>query len=119
MALEEHMAMNPMNRAKLRELIGCALSIGNRGHEGDTQYLKAGVHHQDIYPKNLLVRGKSERLVWSDFDVATIFADSGADDILTNLIALMRSCLVIASFPASKCICTFMLFPLWSESSLD
>ncbi|KOS48572.1 hypothetical protein ACN38_g467 [Penicillium nordicum] len=37
---------------------------------------KAGVHHQDIYPKNiLLVRGNPDRLLWIDFDVATTFTD--------------------------------------------
>ncbi|KAJ9481908.1 hypothetical protein VN97_g11543 [Penicillium thymicola] len=37
---------------------------------------KAGVHHQDIYPGNiLLVRGNPDRLVWIDFDIATTFTD--------------------------------------------
>ncbi|KAJ5680153.1 hypothetical protein N7536_011292 [Penicillium majusculum] len=37
---------------------------------------KAGVHHRDIHPKNiLLVRGSPYRVVWIDFDVATTFTD--------------------------------------------
>ncbi|EIT75419.1 hypothetical protein AO1008_08278 [Aspergillus oryzae 100-8] len=40
--------------------------------EGMKEIHKAGVHHQDIYPRNiLLVRGNPDRLVWSDFDVFT------------------------------------------------
>ncbi|KKZ61624.1 hypothetical protein EMCG_03870 [[Emmonsia] crescens] len=39
---------------------------------------RASVHHQDIYPKNLLlVHGNPNRLVWIDFDVATTFTDFG------------------------------------------
>lgn len=44
--------------------------------EGMKEIHKAGVHHRDIHPKNiLLVRGNPERLVWIDFDVATTFTD--------------------------------------------
>lgn len=44
--------------------------------EGMKEIHKAGVHHQDIYPKNiLLVRGNPDRLLWIDFDVATTFTD--------------------------------------------
>ena len=44
--------------------------------EGMKEIHKAGVHHQDIYPKNiLLVRGNPDRLVWIDFDFATTFTD--------------------------------------------
>ncbi|KAL4936944.1 hypothetical protein BDV06DRAFT_232917 [Aspergillus oleicola] len=43
---------------------------------------KAGVHHQDIYPKNiLLVPGDPDRLVWVDFDVATTFDEPGPQQI--------------------------------------
>lgn len=45
---------------------------------------RAGVHHQDIYPKNLLlVRGNSDRprLVWIDFDAAKTFADFGPEQL--------------------------------------
>ncbi|KAI9044844.1 transcription factor domain protein [Aspergillus affinis] len=45
--------------------------------EGMKEIHRAGVHHQDIYPKNLLVHGDSDRLVWIDFDVATTFAGFG------------------------------------------
>lgn len=44
--------------------------------EGMHEIHRAGVHHRDIYPKNLLlVRGNPDRLVWIDFDVATTFTD--------------------------------------------
>lgn len=43
---------------------------------------RAGVHHRDIYPKNLLlVRGNPDRLVWIDFDVATTFTDFGSEQL--------------------------------------
>ncbi|KAJ5472256.1 hypothetical protein N7530_006257 [Penicillium desertorum] len=43
---------------------------------------KAGVHHRDIYPRNLLlVRGNADRLVWTDFDVATTFTDPGPKEL--------------------------------------
>ncbi|KAJ5844124.1 serine/threonine protein kinase [Penicillium rubens] len=43
---------------------------------------RAGVHHRDIYPKNLLlVRGNPDRLVWIDFDVATTFTDFGPEQL--------------------------------------
>lgn len=43
---------------------------------------RAGVHHRDIYPKNLLlVRGNPDRLVWIDFDVATTFTDFGPQQL--------------------------------------
>lgn len=42
------------------------------------QIHNAHVHHQDIYPKNiLLVPGTPERVVWIDFDVATTFSNVG------------------------------------------
>lgn len=42
------------------------------------QIHKALVHHQDIYPKNVLVvPGQPERVVWIDFDVATTFSSMG------------------------------------------
>lgn len=46
--------------------------------EGMKQIHNAHVHHQDIYPKNLLlVPGEPERVVWIDFDIATTFARMG------------------------------------------
>ncbi|KAJ5355465.1 uncharacterized protein N7496_012677 [Penicillium cataractarum] len=46
--------------------------------EGMEEIHRAGVHHQDIYPKNLLlVHGNPDRLVWIDFDVATTFCRVG------------------------------------------
>ncbi|KAB8274581.1 hypothetical protein BDV30DRAFT_225746 [Aspergillus minisclerotigenes] len=49
--------------------------------EGMKEIHKAGVHHRDIYPRNiLLVRGNPDRLVWSDFDVATTFTDLGPEE---------------------------------------
>ncbi|KAJ5184129.1 serine/threonine protein kinase [Penicillium capsulatum] len=43
---------------------------------------RAGVHHQDVYPKNLLlVHGNPDRLVWIDFDVATTFTDLGPQQL--------------------------------------
>ncbi|KAL2825165.1 serine/threonine protein kinase [Aspergillus cavernicola] len=44
--------------------------------EGMKDIHKAGVVHEDVYPKDI-VRGKPDRLVWIDFDVATTFADFG------------------------------------------
>ncbi|KAL3478680.1 hypothetical protein BJX99DRAFT_224143 [Aspergillus californicus] len=44
--------------------------------EGMKEIHKAGVVHEDIYPKNLLLvrgDGESDKLVWIDFDVATTF----------------------------------------------
>ncbi|PKY07326.1 serine/threonine protein kinase [Aspergillus campestris IBT 28561] len=50
--------------------------------EGMQEIHRAGVHHQDIYPKNLLlVRGNPDRLVWIDFDVATTFTDCGPEQL--------------------------------------
>ncbi|KAJ5593234.1 hypothetical protein N7537_010138 [Penicillium hordei] len=44
--------------------------------EGMKEIHEAGVHHQDIHPKNIpLVRGNPDRLAWIDFDVATTFTD--------------------------------------------
>ncbi|CAG8946999.1 unnamed protein product [Penicillium salamii] len=43
---------------------------------------RAGVYHKDIYPRNLfLVCGDPDRLVWIDFDVATIFIDFGPEQL--------------------------------------
>ncbi|KAJ6014014.1 kinase-like domain-containing protein [Penicillium herquei] len=48
--------------------------------EGMKEIHSAGVHHRDIYPKNLLlVHGNTDRLVWIDFDVATTFTDFGTE----------------------------------------
>ncbi|KAJ5570237.1 uncharacterized protein N7459_009667 [Penicillium hispanicum] len=48
--------------------------------EGMKEIHKAGVHHRDVYPKNvLLVRGTPDKLVWIDFDVATTFDDCGPE----------------------------------------
>ncbi|XRM48738.1 hypothetical protein ABZX51_011652 [Aspergillus tubingensis] len=53
--------------------------------EGMHEIHRAGVHHHDIYPKNLLlVRGEKknlDRLVWNDFDVATTFTDFGPEQL--------------------------------------
>ena len=50
--------------------------------KGMQEIHRAGVHHQDIYPKNLLlVRGNPNRLVWIDFDVATTFTDFGPEQL--------------------------------------
>ncbi|KAE8341957.1 hypothetical protein BDV24DRAFT_174089 [Aspergillus arachidicola] len=49
--------------------------------DGMKQIHKAHVHHQDIYPKNILfVPGTPERLVWVDFGVATTFSSLGPDE---------------------------------------
>ena len=49
--------------------------------DGMKQVHNAHVHHQDIYPKNLLlVPGTPERVVWVDFDVATTFSSVGPDE---------------------------------------
>lgn len=61
--------------------------------EGMKEIHKAGVHHQDIYPRNiLLVRGNPDRLVWSDFDVATTFTDLGPEEqaLCDHEIALVK-----------------------------
>ncbi|CAG8014920.1 unnamed protein product [Penicillium salamii] len=52
--------------------------------EGMKEIHKAGVHHRDIYPRNILVvREDSEkpRLVWIDFDVATTFTNFGPEQL--------------------------------------
>ncbi|KAJ5177864.1 uncharacterized protein N7500_000563, partial [Penicillium coprophilum] len=50
--------------------------------EGMKEIHRAGVHHRDIYPKNLLlVRGTPDRLVWIDFDVATTFTNLGPEEL--------------------------------------
>ena len=42
--------------------------------DGFREIHNALVHHQDVYPKNvLLVPGDPERTLWIDFDVATAF----------------------------------------------
>ncbi|KAL2816097.1 hypothetical protein BJX63DRAFT_420098 [Aspergillus granulosus] len=49
--------------------------------DGMKQIHKAHVHHQDIYPKNILfVPATPERVVWVDFDVATTFSSVGPDE---------------------------------------
>ncbi|KAK9236648.1 hypothetical protein V1525DRAFT_406436 [Lipomyces kononenkoae] len=46
--------------------------------DGIKQIHGAHVHHQDIYPRNILiVPGDPERVVWIDFDVATTFTSMG------------------------------------------
>lgn len=43
--------------------------------DGIQEIHKALVHHQDVYPRNiLLVPGDPERTLWIDFDVATAFS---------------------------------------------
>lgn len=50
--------------------------------EGMKEIHRAGVHHQDIYPKNILVvHGNPDRLVWIDFDVATTFTEFGPEQL--------------------------------------
>ncbi|KAJ5719070.1 hypothetical protein N7493_007525 [Penicillium malachiteum] len=50
--------------------------------DGLKEIHKAGVHHRDIYPKNLLlVRGTPDRLVWIDFDVSTTFTDDDPEGL--------------------------------------
>ncbi|KAJ5273300.1 serine/threonine protein kinase [Penicillium angulare] len=52
--------------------------------EGIEEIHKAGVHHQDVYHKNiLLVRGNPGpgRLVWIDFEVATTFDEFGSKEL--------------------------------------
>ncbi|OGM49942.1 hypothetical protein ABOM_001613 [Aspergillus bombycis] len=52
----------------------------NRAIEGMKEIHSAGVHHRDIYPKNLLlVHGNTDRLVWIDFDVAMTFTNFGPE----------------------------------------
>ncbi|KAB8204238.1 Lipopolysaccharide kinase Kdo/WaaP family protein [Aspergillus parasiticus SU-1] len=56
-------------------------TLYSQATEGIKEIHKAGVHHQDIYPRNiLLVRGNPDRLVWTDFDVATTFTDLGPEE---------------------------------------
>lgn len=40
----------------------------------------AHIHHRDIYPKNILVAGDEERMVWVDSDVAMTFTTAGPDE---------------------------------------
>ncbi|KAJ5697247.1 serine/threonine protein kinase [Penicillium malachiteum] len=57
-------------------------SLFTQAIEGLKEIHKAGVHHRDIYPKNLLfVRGTPDRLVWIDFDVSTTFTDDDPDGL--------------------------------------
>ena len=43
--------------------------------DGIQETHKALVHHQDVYPRNIvLVPGNPERTLWIDFDVATAFS---------------------------------------------
>ena len=51
--------------------------------EGMREIHRVGVHHRDIYPRNmLLVRGNPYRMVWIDFDVAaTTFTDFGPEQL--------------------------------------
>ncbi|PYH77437.1 serine/threonine protein kinase [Aspergillus uvarum CBS 121591] len=82
-----HPALQSFARDKLRprailleyfpntESLNCAI-------EGMHEIHKAGINHQDIYPKNLpLVHGNPDRLVWIDFDVATNFTDFGPEQL--------------------------------------
>lgn len=62
--------------------------------EGMKEIHKAGVHHQDIYPRNLLLVRNPDRLVWIDFDVATTFTELGPEQITRcdYEIALVKGC---------------------------
>ncbi|KAJ6037308.1 serine/threonine protein kinase [Penicillium herquei] len=67
------------------EIIDCenySKSLFSQAIEGIKEIHKAGVLHDDIYPKNLLlVRGTPDRLVWIDFDLATTFTDYGPEEL--------------------------------------
>ncbi|KAJ5971295.1 uncharacterized protein N7479_001213 [Penicillium vulpinum] len=50
--------------------------------EGMKEIHRAGVHHRDIYPRNLLVvHGNPNRLVWIGFDIAITFTDFGPEEL--------------------------------------
>ncbi|PWY96161.1 hypothetical protein BO94DRAFT_551881 [Aspergillus sclerotioniger CBS 115572] len=55
--------------------------------EGMKQIHKAHIHHMDIYARNILLvtEGRSKRLVWVDFDVATTFDSMGPDEEAYNI----------------------------------
>ncbi|KAL2811077.1 hypothetical protein BDW59DRAFT_155583 [Aspergillus cavernicola] len=66
------------------ESLNCENYSDSRYHhaiEGMKHIHNAHVHHQDIYPKNILiVPGTQERVVWVDFDVATTFSNVGTNE---------------------------------------
>ena len=72
---------------------------------------RAGVHHQHIYPKNLLlVHGNPDRLVWIDFDVATTFTELSPEQ-LTRCdyeIALVKG--------FGEALVRAPLFPFWKKN---
>ncbi|KAJ5953208.1 serine/threonine protein kinase [Penicillium verhagenii] len=52
--------------------------------EGMRDIHRAGVQHNDIFPRNILVvSGDPDRLVWVDFDLATTFTNSGPEDLIS------------------------------------
>lgn len=58
--------------------VNCSETLYPQAIDGMKQIHKAGVFHEDIYPRNMLiVRGTPDRLVWIDFDVATTFTELG------------------------------------------
>lgn len=70
--------------------------------EGIQEIHNAFVHHRDIYPKNMLVV-RGERVVWTDFDVATTFQNMGPFEMAyceyeTNLVKNFGELLVSLIF---------------------
>lgn len=52
--------------------------------KGIEEIHRAGVHHRDIYPRNILLdlaSGSPDKLIWIYFDVATIFTDFGPEQL--------------------------------------
>lgn len=50
--------------------------------EGMKGIHKAGVVHEDIYARNMmLIRGEPDRLVWIDFDIAMTFDEAGPEEL--------------------------------------
>ncbi|QKX56839.1 uncharacterized protein TRUGW13939_03946 [Talaromyces rugulosus] len=71
-----------LENAKSLNCVNYADALYPQAIEGMKEIHIAGVHHRDIYPKNLLlIRGNPDRLVWIDFDVATTFTDFGPEQL--------------------------------------
>lgn len=74
--------------------------------EGIQEIHNAFVHHRDIYPKNMLVV-RGERIIWTDFDVATTFQIMGPFEMAyceyeTNLVKNFGELLVSLNSSVSK-----------------